>query len=509
MKRRLVWALAGWMALSAGMGGAAGAEGAGTDALAFPVDDYTEETMTVTTAGGDREVTYRYYQDIVYVKNPVDPAYQSLNVKVPVAIDGVDIDASGAPILFSNSVGGYMASSVGGGMPDGGERPEGMELPADGGQGGGPGGMLPGDGGDRTTSRNLALAAGYVVVEVGARGRNNETDDGRYYGKAPAAIVDLKAAVRYLRANDDVMPGNAEWIVSIGTSAGGALSALLGASGDSDLYADALAGLGAADASDAIFASADYCPITDLEHADMMYEWMFGDVPRGGALVDQTDSAALAAAYPAYQAALGLSGQDGFGALTADNYAGYLLTAYLQPSAERYLAGLDEDARTAYLGANPWIAWDGTNATFAWADYQQHFGSRKKDVHAFDAPDLSSGENSLFGSETVNARHFTAYAQQAETGDAALPEDVQAQVTAMNPMGFITANGEGVAQHWWIRHGTLDSDTSLPVIVNLATALENAGKDVNAWLYWDAGHGADEDPDAFVAWIGTITGYGA
>jgi acetyl esterase/lipase len=51
-------------------------------------------------------------------------------------------------------------------------------------------------------------------------------------GKAPACIVDLKAAVRYLRRNHGLMPGGAERIVSHGTSAGGALSALFGATGN-------------------------------------------------------------------------------------------------------------------------------------------------------------------------------------------------------------------------------------------------------------------------------------
>ena len=50
----------------------------------------------------------------------------------------------------------------------------------------------------------VALSKGYVVASPGARGRTELT------GKAPAAIVDLKAAVRYLKANDKVMPGDAE-----------------------------------------------------------------------------------------------------------------------------------------------------------------------------------------------------------------------------------------------------------------------------------------------------------
>ena len=88
-----------------------------------------------------------------------------------------------------------------------------------------------------------ALAEGMVVVIPGCRGRNSvATGQGsrRFDGKAPAAILDLKAAVRYIRANDGRIPGDAERIVTDGTSAGGALSALLGATGNHPDYAPAL-----------------------------------------------------------------------------------------------------------------------------------------------------------------------------------------------------------------------------------------------------------------------------
>jgi hypothetical protein len=32
------------------------------------------------------------------------------------------------------------------------------------------------------------------------------------------------------------------------------------------------------------------------------------------------------------------------------------------------------------------------------------------------------------------------------------------------------------------------------------------GDNVNAATYWDGGHGANEDPDQFMTWIGTVTG---
>ena len=54
--------------------------------LVFPKNTYTEQTKTVTTSDGDKEVTYRLYKHLTYVANPVDANYQSLNVSVPVKI---------------------------------------------------------------------------------------------------------------------------------------------------------------------------------------------------------------------------------------------------------------------------------------------------------------------------------------------------------------------------------------------------------------------------------------
>jgi predicted esterase len=76
----------------------------------------------------------------------------------------------------------------------------------------------------------------------------------------------------------------------------------------------------------------------------------------------------------------------------------------------------------------------------------------------------------------------------------------------MNPMHFIKRNNRDCAKYWWIRHGTSDNHTSLSVIINLAESLENRNKDVNTRLYWDAGHGADNDPEDFISWIGKIAG---
>lgn len=476
-----------------------------SDPWRFDPDAFTTETKTVTNAAGEQRITYRQYKGLVYVAKPVDEAYQSLTMLVPEQINDKSVDASSAPILLSNGIGGYMSSSVtaertgapGQRMPSGAAPPPGAPGGAD-------------DGGDRASNPDLALAAGYVVVEVGTRGRDLVSDDGVYYGVAPAAIVDLKAAVRYLRHNSGRVPGNTDWIVSTGVSAGGAMSALLGASGDSDRYDSYLAELGAADAGDIIFASADYCPIADLEHADMAYEWNWGANPlQSGEQVDQTISKELADAFGPYQDSLGLTGRNVSGPLTVDNYPDHLLRTYLQPAATTYLTALSEAELAAYLAENSWITWNNNTATFDWPGYLNHVGARRKNVPAFDAFDLSSGENNEFGNGTTKARHFTTFSLRRATGDpnAELDADLPDKIELMNPMYFLGEKHPGRAKHWWIRVGTSDTDTSLTVVGNLAAALEGLGAEVNAAMYWDGGHGSNEDAEDFIAWIGEITGY--
>jgi acetyl esterase/lipase len=449
----------------------------GDDPLQFPVNDYTEQTLT----SGSTTVTYRLYRHIAYVANPVDLDYQSLDVGVPIAVNGTAIDATNAPIILSAINGGYMSSSN---LATGSSK-----LTTQG------------------TNARQSLAAGYVVVVPGLRGWDLEAND-TYYGKAPAAQVDLKAAVRYIRYNDAVMPGNSEWIVVCGVSGGGAQSTLLGVSGNSPLYSAALAEIGAADATDEIYASAPYCPITDLDHADMAYEWEFGTTLRSGELVNQTLSQQLKDAFSIYQASLNLQGKNGFGTITAENYGVYLLETYLIPSANDYLNALTEETRDSYLSSRTWITWTNNSASFTFEDYLAYI-TRMKGLPAFDAFDLSAYENSLFGNSTTNSRHFTDYSLQQDTGDpsAEIDSELQTIVNMMNPMYFIQQNNTDCAQYWFIRTGTKDRDTAHTIFGNLATILENNGKDVNASLYWDGGHAVNKDPEAFVEWVSQITGY--
>ena len=494
------------------------------DPLLFPKDQFKQETATLKTAAGEKKVVYRLYQHIPYVSRPVDKEYESLDVKVPVSVDGVAVKSEQAPILFVVGVGGYMSASnyksggPGGRMPTGG--PGGAPPAGLGGPGGPPPGAFSGpppgafQGANDTAGgpaeiQNLALAAGYVVVAPGVRGRDNKAADGSFYGKAPAAIVDLKAAVRYLRHNKGVLPGNMDWIVSSGCSAGGGLSSLLGASGNSPLYEPYLKEIGAAEEKDSIFASGCGSPVTDLEHADLSYEWAFGASRMRSGAVDAKISAALKERFPAYEASLQLQGRNGFGAITAGTLDAYLVQEYFAPAASAYLLKLSDEKRAEYLAKNPWLKWDGKTARFSYLEMAAQHITRMKSAPAFDGLGLRSPESNEFGDKTTDSRHYTDFSLQQSTSqpDAHVDAELQKLVNLMNPMYFTGQKNPDAAQHWWIRHGGIETDSAPTNTVNLALSLEKMGRDVNAAIYWDAGHCQDLDPQGFIAWIGKITGY--
>ncbi|GAA4811345.1 subtype B tannase [Streptomyces ziwulingensis] len=499
-------AAAGGIALTANASGTGGTSGStSSDALVFDKDDYTELTETIADAAGtDHEVVYHFYKPRDYVTVPSDDTHQSLVVSVPVKIDGKAVDARNAPIVLANAVGAYMPSSVAEATGVGQAALEMGDLMTGGGGTGGVNGMV--------NLAKLALVAGYVAVEPGTRGRSLADSSGAHYGMAPAVIVDLKAAVRYVKFNKGRIPGNTDRVVSTGTSAGGAVSALLGASGDSPRYDKYLKAVGAADASDAIFATGAWCPITDLEHADGAYEFNWGALvtQSTGKAVDQTVSKALQSQFAEYQASLKLKGLNGFGTLTARNYDQYLLETYLQPSATTCLAALSESERTAYLAKNTFLTWSGGKATFTWDDYLTHVAKRKKTAPAFDAFDLSAGENNEFGTATTKARHFTAYSLKNDTTGVTgkrLESDLPELLDLMNPMYFLGKRNSGRSRHWWIRLGTSDTDTSHVISANLAAAAHHLGDDVSHEFYWDQGHATNADPGDFLTWVAKVCGY--
>ena len=140
-----------------------------------------------------------------------------------------------------------------------------------------------------TDNIGAALARGMVVVSFGCRSRNNDPDAaGNYLGHSPATMTDTKAALRYLRYNAaELGVGDMDRIVITGTSGGGALSAIIAASGNSADFYPSLYAIGAAGIEkqgdtyvstigDDVFGTIAYCPINDLREADQAYEWTYG-----------------------------------------------------------------------------------------------------------------------------------------------------------------------------------------------------------------------------------------
>lgn len=463
-----------------------------TTSLKFNTSKYTVKSLTIN----GQTIKYRAFEKIVYVKNPIDTKYQCMNFYVPESyysgktIGGYTVKT--APIFLPNEVGGYMPAEPG--------TPEQKRM-------GPPMAPVGATGQSAPNAIFTALSKGYVVAAPGARGRTTQDQKGQYTGKAPAGIVDLKAAVRYLHYNDKTMPGNAERIISNGTSAGGALSSLLGATGNSKDYVPYLKALGAAEARDDVYAASCYCPITNLDHADMAYEWLFNGLNAystrsgdGTLTAEQIEiSSKLKSMFPAYVNGLGLKSLSGTALkLEADgngNFKDYV-KSYVIESAQRALDGGKD------LSGLSWLTVKNGKVTDLDFDQYVAYAKRMKATTAFDALDLSAGENELFGTTTVKAQHFTQLGMENATATSSLANP--AIVKLMNPMNYIGAKGTTTAKYWRVRHGTLDRDTSLAIPVILATTLQNKGFDVDFAMPWDQTHGGDYDLDQLFTWMGKI-----
>lgn len=128
---------------------------------------------------GNESIEIRAFRNRVYVENPVSEEFQQMNLFAPEAyyrgesVCGYSLKT--APIFMPNMVGGYMPGGLGE-----------------------PGGM-PWDREGVPNTMFRALQHGYVVAVPAIRGRVLKNKESEYIGKAPACIVDYKAAVRYLR----------------------------------------------------------------------------------------------------------------------------------------------------------------------------------------------------------------------------------------------------------------------------------------------------------------------
>ena len=448
--------------------------------LAFDVKNYESMSTTVD----NKEIKYRAFEYIPYVANPIDIDQQYMNIYVPEeyfnngTVNGYNTQT--APIFMPNAVGGYMPSQA----------------------------MTPKVENGKPNSVVYALSRGYVVASPATRGRTNKASDGNFIGKAPAVIVDLQAATAYLHANDSTMPGNANRIITNGTSAGGAVSLLQGAAGNSSDFQPYLQALGAATAATNVYAVSAYAPITNLDAADMAYEWSYNGITSSNKVSMSHDDVAysnlLNEHFPDYVNNLQLHDSvgrvlklDKNGNGTFKNYVKEFIVAAANKAQAK---GSDLSKHTYLVRDNK----TGTIKDINWEAYNR-FVSRSKAPGAFDSRSNDSGENNLFGTSTTDNNHFTITAALHDTtsNPEAYVQNAKV-VTMMNPMNYLGSPAATNAQFYRIRYGTADSNTSVAIPLIVGTRAQNLGYKVDMATPFDVNHSGDYDLDELFNWMDNI-----
>ena len=518
--------------------------GAFDKALIF--DPTASESLTVTLDGKPLKVA-RY--TVSYVANPIpiavshsgpvkDPvAWQKMSIYVPATAAGNQETG----IILNVNNGGWLNSPLGNLFADwAGNINTTFVSNSD------------------TDKIGAAFAAGYVICDVGTRSRGLVAVDGTYPGHAPAVVVDAKAAIRYLRLNDAVIPGSSERIVITGSSGGGALSAAVAASGNSPDYYPYLKEIGAAGINafgnstlrDDVFAAIAYCPITDLDHADIAYEWQYSATRLlGPYTIGQTPpseqtmtvSKKLASQYSAYLKSLGLKLEDGTP-----------LTAETMPAAIKALVKADLEKAMAEDGEiipdlgetwtfirrggskqivkNDWLDVDNATDTVVSIDYSKYLEfvcvtAQLKTSPAFDNYGTSlegqMNESNLSGNKNTEYSHWLEWSWENDikTGNRIGSDDtglsfdefmetaagraVVMQMKMINPMPYLLSEEGDSAPYWYIRHGMRDRDTSFAVEVALFYAIRNdpTVKDANFAIAYMQPHGGNYDVREAYTWL--------
>jgi acetyl esterase/lipase len=89
---------------------------------------------------------------------------------------------------------------------------------------------------------------------------------------------------------------------------------------------------------------------------------------------------------------------------------------------------------------------------------------------------------------------------------AAGDEVLERKKYLINPLNYIgTAEQVDAPEHYRIRVGASDADTSLSVSMTLACKLVEAGKDVDYELVWDQPHSQADYAGEVISWIEKIT----
>lgn len=474
------------------------------------------------------EDTDFYYQvGIGYCEKPVDEKYEKLAVFVPGAFMKATDNGDGTftcEIDDSANINGY--------TPENAPIVMSVETPA----------YVPAEAvSEELLTHSMSFSEsigemtshGFVYVLSGCRGS--------FHG-VPSGVTDLKAAIRYLRYCDDEIAGDAQSIFVSGMSSGGAQAAILGASGDSELYDPYLEAIGAVQGvSDAVTGSMNWCPVTSLDTANAEYEWMMGCTRTGLTEEEKAISDGLAAAYVDYVNEAGFTDENGkaltltesaHGIYQTGSYYNYLkgviersLSNYLSDQkftpddAQAYIDGLNADSR--------WIIYDKSTNTAKITSVEEFVRHCKPASQMFPAFDTFSGVNTLFGYGDDEGSHFDSIlagvlkdvnSQYADAFAADLAKTdfvgntVEQRVNLYSPLYYLLKGQGGygtssAAKYWRIRSGIKQPTNALTTEVNLALALSHCDgvESVDFETVWDRGHEPAErtgdSVENFIAWI--------
>ena len=402
------------------------------------------------------------------------------------------------------------------------------------------------------------IEQGMIYVTAGARSRDAYGEDGLATGKAPTQMADLKSGIIELRANSDVIPGDKDKIISVGTSGGGQMSSILGASGNMPEYYEYMyetGVLGVTKNEDGTYSSAYadnvygaqcYCPIADIENADLAYAWWWVDLAdKGGTVGTFTDfdfrlQELEAEAFVDYINSLGLTDAEGNALTLSGLREGSYYDAVLGNISDALNAAV-EAGQTDPAVDYPDAEWLTQNEDGSWsvtdlAGFMVGTGlvnARNKTVPGFDtmsknaendafgtpedgtvhysasvAKILSDNYEELSGLDGFNAEYVDAYIEDALTGPGA--EAIAKQTALLNGTRIMLgADGYSAvdpALYWRDRSGTADQHTSFTIGYNICLAAQMLGLDTDYHLVWNMGHGSNEGTSTgtFIDWINEI-----
>jgi len=320
--------------------------------------------------------------------------------------------------------------------------------------------------------------AGMIYLYAGCRGRDHG---------APAGVTDLKAAIRYIRSNAALLPGDSTSIFSFGMSGGGAQSALLGAAGDAEEYDDYLEEIGAVmDQSDVVLGSMCWCPITSLEAGDMAYEWQLGQTRSGLDDEEQAVSDELARAFASYINDLGLTlpsdtGDEEEVLLLEESEEGIYQAGsyydYVKSEIERSLENFLQDTEFPYDAS-------ASDSGFGRGGFG---GGRDKDGSDGGPENMGQNENRE-GNQEIDFESIDNISRSQTTGGLSLTGTYE---TAADYIDALNEEGS------WVSYDEDTGEVTITSLADFTSRLKLASKGLGAFDQLDRGQGEN-----------TLFGYG-